>query len=614
MTTYTSVFGGNAVRPADLSLSQITLSANTTLVWPSDGGSPATSAIVEVSPTTGSLSLRMPDARNAGEGETVTFKNVGANTFSVLDNTGGSIVSVASGQVFTVYLRDNSTQAGTWSYWQAGAGTSQADAGSLDGAGLDALNGLLRVKANTQTFASSQAFSDSDRGSCAVWTGGSGTFTVPNSASVGNGWFMIYKNAGSGTLQIAAPLSQTFDGASDITLAPTEGATVFANGANFSFVKHGSSGVSTFSYTSISIAGTGDYTLSAAEYAKTAIKLTGTLTGNRNVIVPAAVRDYWINNATSGAFSVTVKTAAGSGVAVTQSKKSTLYCDGTDVIAADTDYPSGISTPVVVANGGTGATTADAALTNLGGTTTGKSLFTAANAAGGRSALSAAASGANTDISSIYLNNTGLKVRDTDASNGLSIVPGSNLSADRTLTVTTGDGDRTLDISAGSVTISTAGAALIDDASASAQRTTLGLGSAATFDEATAAQFRNNTADKTLSTDAVWSAADRVALTWTSGGTTAVDLNSGINFSVTTSTGNSTLGAPTNAKTGQSGFIEITQDAVTPRTLAFASAWVFDGGTDPSLTATASAKDVLYYTVLNATGPVVHGTLRKAVA
>lgn len=58
--------------------------------------------------------------------------------------------------------------------------------------------------------------------------------------------------------------------------------------------------------------------------------------------------------------------------------------------------------------------------------------------------IGAAASGANTDITSVYLNNTGLKVKDTDASHGLSIVPGSNLTADRTLTVTTGDASRTL--------------------------------------------------------------------------------------------------------------------------------------------------------------------------
>lgn len=78
-----------------------------------------------------------------------------------------------------------------------------------------------------------------------------------------------------------------------------------------------------------------------------------------------------------------------------------------------------------------------------------------------------------------FLNSSGIKILDTNASHTLGLVVGSNLTADRTLTFTTGDADRTLDISAGSVTISAAGAALIDDADASAQRTTLGLGTAA---------------------------------------------------------------------------------------------------------------------------------------
>jgi hypothetical protein len=46
--------------------------------------------------------------------------------------------------------------------------------------------------------------------------------------------------------------------------------------------------------------------------------------------------------------------------------------------------------------------------------------------------------------------NTGLNVQDTDASHSLNIKPGSNLTANKTLTVTTGDADRTLDVSAGS--------------------------------------------------------------------------------------------------------------------------------------------------------------------
>lgn len=70
--------------------------------------------------------------------------------------------------------------------------------------------------------------------------------------------------------------------------------------------------------------------------------------------------------------------------------------------------------------------------------------------------------------------NTGLHVLDTDSSHDLIIKPGSNLTADRTLTITTGDADRTLDISGGSVTITAAAATVLDDASTSAMLTTLG--------------------------------------------------------------------------------------------------------------------------------------------
>lgn len=86
---------------------------------------------------------------------------------------------------------------------------------------------------------------------------------------------------------------------------------------------------------------------------------------------------------------------------------------------------------------------------------------------------------ANTFTGNNTFPNTGLKVQDTDASHVLTLASGA-LTANRTLTLTTGSAaDRTLDISAANVTISTAGAALIDDASATEQRATLGLGAIA---------------------------------------------------------------------------------------------------------------------------------------
>lgn len=157
----------------------------------------------------------------------------------------------------------------------------------------------------------------------------------------------------------------------------------------------------------------------------------------------------------------------------------------------------------------------------------------------------------------------------------------------------------------------TVGAAIFTAADAAAGRTALALGSASTYDEATAAQYRSNTADKVLTPDTVWAAAEPVTLTWAAGSNTGIDLGAGINFTLNAATGNTTLAAPSNAKPGQSGFIYITQDT-TPRTMAFASAWVFDGAADPSLSTTAGAKDVLYYTVLTAS--MIHATLRKAVA
>lgn len=89
-----------------------------------------------------------------------------------------------------------------------------------------------------------------------------------------------------------------------------------------------------------------------------------------------------------------------------------------------------------------------------------------------------------------------------------------------------------------------------------------------------------------------------VALTSVAGAV-SVDLDLSNNFNHTL-TENTTLAAPTHATAGQSGFIEFTQHASAPKTLAFNAFWKFPGGTDPALTATAGALDVLSYTVNSA--------------
>jgi hypothetical protein len=65
------------------------------------------------------------------------------------------------------------------------------------------------------------------------------------------------------------------------------------------------------------------------------LRLTGTLAADAEVVVPNNRKPYLVHNATAGGFAVTLKTAAGAGVAVDSSLHDTavVYCDGTDVIA-----------------------------------------------------------------------------------------------------------------------------------------------------------------------------------------------------------------------------------------------------------------------------------------
>jgi hypothetical protein len=62
------------------------------------------------------------------------------------------------------------------------------------------------------------------------------------------------------------------------------------------------------------------------------IELTGTLSANRTVEVPAVDKPYTFFNNTTGGFSVTVKVSGGTGVTVANGKKALVYANSIDVI------------------------------------------------------------------------------------------------------------------------------------------------------------------------------------------------------------------------------------------------------------------------------------------
>ena len=389
MSVYTQVFGGATIYPSDVSYLALSLTEDTTLSWPleTNAGNTVAARIIDVTPT-GAYSIIMPPADQTGVGQTILFNNLGPSTITVKDDAGGTLLSISQGQQWQIYLTDNTTAAGSWRTFRYGASTAQAQASALAGYGLTATGSTLSQDTLTTLFNANYTAGAPDRSSTYVWTGGVGTLTLPASATVGSGYFLSVRNGGSGNLTVDPSGAELINGGATLVLRPGDSAIPTSDGIGWYTIGYGQQAVFAFDYTSISITGEADpYTLAGAELNRVAYRIDGTLTGDLDIVVPPTTQQYWIDNATSGAFILGVRTAAQAvPVVVAQGARGIYYCDGSDVVNATT---AGIATPIAIVDGGTGATTAGGALINLGGTTDGIALFTTASPAAARATINA---------------------------------------------------------------------------------------------------------------------------------------------------------------------------------------------------------------------------------
>jgi len=394
MPIYTDVFGGANIYPSEITYSAVALSADITLSWPEETSTNTNLAtrIMDVTPSGAGYSIVLPDANKTATGQTILFNNRGANSFTVRNATGTQVVVIAAGELWQIYLASNTTAAGVWRALAYGVGTSEVQASSLAGTGIVAVGTALSQSVPIESFNSNYAAGTADRATMFLWTGAAGTFTLPTPQSVGNNWFLYLRNEGTGAISVDPSGATTINGISALSFQPGDSAIIASDGTSYYTIGFGQQAIFAFDYTSIDVAGTGAYTLAGGELNRIAYTFTGALTGNREIIVPATVQQYWVGNETTGAYTLEVKTAAGSGVLVNQNARAILFCDGTDVLNGSTGG-AGISFPLSVSQGGTGATTASAARINLGGTTTGIALFTAATQSAAYVALGVAPGG-----------------------------------------------------------------------------------------------------------------------------------------------------------------------------------------------------------------------------
>jgi len=340
--SYNSPFTGQVIQPTDVSFRAVTLSANTQLQWPINGNATDDYAarIMNVTATTSGLSLYMPPANQTSVGNDALIRNVGSNTFTVktYDNA-GTIISVAAGEAKYIYITTNPDEEGTWGVISFGVGSSSADANTLAGYGLLASGVTLNQSHPVTTFSTDATATTAYRAQTYVWSGGAGTLTLDTVGNLGNNWFVMLRNAGTGALTVAAQGGTLVNGSSSIIMQPTDSCIVVCSGSAFYTVGLGKSTQFNFTQLTKDVSAGGSFTLTTTEASNVIQKYTGTLAGNATVTLPPTVQVYYmVNEAVGGVsnYDVTFTTGLGNNVTLAQGESSILICDSVNLITAVT--------------------------------------------------------------------------------------------------------------------------------------------------------------------------------------------------------------------------------------------------------------------------------------
>jgi hypothetical protein len=338
--TYTSPFTGTVVTPTDVSYYALSFSTNTQLYWPSvvNGQQVVAARIIDCAASTTGLTISLPDATQGAVGTDILFRNLGLNSFVVEDADGGGSFTVDVGMARYVYLTDNTSVGGVWGNVEFGAGTSFADAAQLQGAGLTTIAGKLATTQNLVNVTSTplSSINDASRASTFVWGGGAGTFNLPALSTLSTGWYIGFRNNGTGALTLAPTAPTQINNQSTIVANPGDSGFIFYDPSLSEFITVGLSAPANITFTSAtydvdSIIGN---TLSLVNFApiiQKYIAQVGTRTQTLTVTLPATTQLYiLINDTNQSSYNIefVVSGSLSPALVVTTGNIATVLCDG----------------------------------------------------------------------------------------------------------------------------------------------------------------------------------------------------------------------------------------------------------------------------------------------
>jgi hypothetical protein len=293
---------------------------------------------MDITPSTGGLSVFLPPANQVSVGQDAFIKNPSAFTLTIKSSTGATLGTLTAGATRYFYLTDNSTASGIWSNIALGIGTSSPDATTLAGNGLKAIGATLNQSSPTSSVNAGYTFSGADRAQTKIWGGGTGSANLPVASSLGDDWFCFFKNNGTGTLTINAQGSDTIDLATSKEFQPNESCIIICDGTSYLTVGYGVSNQFVFQSITKEVT-TGTYTLTTSEASSLIQEYVGTLSGNVTINYPPVVAFYIVSNqTTAGGNTLTLQTGVPGGATATVSagNQATLICDGVNFYNANT--------------------------------------------------------------------------------------------------------------------------------------------------------------------------------------------------------------------------------------------------------------------------------------